>query len=622
MFGAWWSNVEKERVNLENRAQAMAIDRSHAVIALRVDGTIESANEHFIAAMGYSRQEIYGQHHRMFVEPAYARSAEYAEFWRRLARGEYVSGEFERIGKGGRSVWLHASYNPILDAAGKPYKIVSFALDVTEQTQKSARYESQLTAIGRSTGVMHFSLDGTITGANETILRSMGYALTEVQGLHHSMFVPPAVAKSAEYRGLWEKLRAGTSVTAQFQRVGKGGRVVWLEASYNPILDAHGKPYEIVKFALDVTAQKQQSAGYESELSAISRSTGVIHFDLDGNIADANENFLRSIGYTLAEVQGRHHSMLVEPSFAKSAEYLDFWAKLRAGAFAAGQYRRVGKGGRTVWLEASYNPIFDADGRPLRIVKFATDITALVERKALQERLVETTFDRIIRAVLSVGEQSQTAADASKDTASTVESVAASTEELDSSIVDIAHSMETSKGAVEQVIEETCTADKSSQRLSAKIGLMSDVVALIQEIAGQINLLSLNAAIEAARAGSAGRGFAVVAGEIKALADQVASASRKIEQDIGDVQATSAEVVHSLAGIQAAVESVKNAVVSTAIAVEEQSAVTGTISSSMKSASSSVASINESLGGILHLVQEANSSARDGKQTLNNAVAQ
>ena len=435
------------------------------------------------------------------------------------------------------------------------------------------------------------------------------------------IFVDPVYARGGEYAEFWRRLGRGECVAGEFERVRQGGRRIWLQASYNPILDRSGTPYKIVKFALDVTEQKEKSARYESELAAIDRSTGVIHFDLDGTIIDANENFLRSAGYTLSEVRGRHHSLLVNRHTRKVPSTVS-WDKLRSGAFVAGQFRRVAKGGRTVWLEASYSPILDAAGRPTRVVKFATDVTALVDRKAFQESLVQTTFDEIIKAVLCVGEQSQNAADASKDTASTVESVAASTEELGASIVDIARSMETSKGAVEQVIAETGTADTSSQRLSAKIALMSDVVALIQEIAGQINLLSLNAAIEAAHAGDAGRGFAVVASEIKALADQVATASRKIEQDISDVQTTSAEVVTALAGIHAAVESVKDAVVSTAGAVEEQSAVTSMISSSMKSASSSVASINQSLGGILHLVGEANSSASDGKQTLNHAITQ
>jgi methyl-accepting chemotaxis protein len=623
MFRNWRSRAAAEdRLDADLRAQARAIDTSHAVIEFRIDGTIENANDNFLRTMGYTLDEIRGKHHRLFVSPAYGQSPGYVKFWRDLNAGNHLSGEFARVAKGGREVWLQASYSPILGADGKPYKVVKFALDVTEQKQQSARNLSELAAIDRSMAVIRFELDGTIVDANENFLRAVGYAASELEGRHHSMLVDDALAKSREYRDFWAQLGTGTVVAGVFRRVGRAGRIVWLQASYNPVFDANGKAVRVVKYATDITEQRNKNAEYRGEIEAIGRSQAVIQFALDGTVRWANANFLDVLGYTLPEIQGKHHGIFVENAYRSSAEYRAFWDQLKAGNPIAAQCRRVGKDGRLHYFNATYTPILDDDGKPLMVVKFATDVTALVERKASQEQLVATTFDRIIEAVVSVGAQSQTAAHASRDTASTVFSVAASAQELDVSLLDIARRMALSKNAVEQVIEEAGSAGTSTQLLSAKIALMSEVVALIQKIAEQINLLSLNASIEAARAGNAGRGFAVVATEIKSLANQVASASEKIEQDITDVQVTSAEVVSALAAIGLAVESVKDAVLNTAAAVEEQSAVTSTISSNMKAASSAVASINDSLGDILGLVEAANTSALDGKLTLNSAIAQ
>ena len=244
----------------DDRSKVEAIMRSQAVIEFKLDGTIVTANANFLGATGYALEEIQGKHHRMFVDPAMPQTAEYAEFWRALGAGQFQSGEYRRFGKGGKEVWLQASYNPILDKAGKPIKVIKFAADVTEQKNRAADMAGQVAAIGRAQAVIEFKLDGTIVTANENFLGTLGYRLEEIQGRHHRMFVEPGYGASAEYEQFWARLRGGEFISSEFKRIGKGGKEVWIMASYNPVFDAAGKPMKVVKFASDITERKKSEA--------------------------------------------------------------------------------------------------------------------------------------------------------------------------------------------------------------------------------------------------------------------------------------------------------------------------------------------------------------------------
>ena len=241
------------RNSSDERAMVEAIMRSQAVIEFRLDGTIITANEYFLSALGYELDEIAGKHHRMFVDPAEAQSPDYAQFWADLAAGKFQAAAYRRIAKGGREIWIQASYNPVFDKAGKPIKVIKFATDITEQKNRAADHEAQIAAIGRVQAVIEFDLDGTVLQANENFLATLGYRLDEIAGKHHRMFCDPAYAGSADYARFWERLRAGEYIAAEFQRFGKGGKVVWVEEAYNPIFDAQGKPLKDVKFATDIT---------------------------------------------------------------------------------------------------------------------------------------------------------------------------------------------------------------------------------------------------------------------------------------------------------------------------------------------------------------------------------
>ena len=254
------------------RAEAAAIRRSQAVIEFDLDGTILDANDNFLSAMGYSLEEVRGKHHGMFVEPKFKASAEYRRFWADLKEGEFKSGEFKRIAKGGREVWIQASYNPILDTNGTPVKVVKFASDVTEAKLRSADCDGQIDAIRKAQAVIEFELDGTIIDANENFLNVTGYSLEEVVGKHHSMFVEPEMRRSTEYKQLWADLNNGKFKSARFKRIGKGGTVVWIQASYNPIMDPEGRVFKVVKFASDIT-QAVAAEKREKEMTASLKQT-------------------------------------------------------------------------------------------------------------------------------------------------------------------------------------------------------------------------------------------------------------------------------------------------------------------------------------------------------------
>ena len=539
-----------------------AIDRSQATIEFNLDGTIITANQNFLSAMGYTLAEIQGKHHSMFVEPGLRDSAEYREFWAKLGRGEYQSAEFKRVGKGGRDVWIQASYNPVFDRHGKPYKVVKLATDITAAKISAMKDAGKIAAIDRAQAVIEFNLDGTIVTANQNFLDAMGYTLAEIQGRHHSMFVEPAVREGADYKRFWARLGSGELQSGEYKRIGKGGKEVWILASYNPVLDEKGEPFAVVKFATDVTQQKLQAADFSGQLAAIGKSQAVIEFNLDGTIITANDNFLQAMGYLLSEIQGKHHRMFVEPAMRDSAEYQEFWAALNRGQYQAGEYKRIGNGGKEIWIQASYNPILDLNGKPFKVVKYATDVTRQVLVRMGNER---------VRGMM--------------------ESVAAGAEELSASVREISSAMVKSKETAAGAVTRVEDADREAQRLNQAAQSMSGIVQIIQEITGQINLLALNATIESARAGEAGRGFAVVASEVKNLAGQAKQATEKITDEIESLNGISGDVVGALSAIRREMQNVSEYVTSTAAAVEEQTTVTGEMSASMQRAAAEAAAI-------------------------------
>lgn len=568
-------------------------------------------------------------------------------------------------------------------------KPLSHVISRVNTSSSSARFhdQGQLDAMNRAQAVIEFSMDGTILDANENFLTLMNYRLEEVKGNHHSIFVEAGGSNTPEYRKLWEGLRRGEASTREFKRFGKDGREVWIQGSYTPVFDSKGAPCRVVKFATDITQQKHITIDYEGQLRAIGRSQAVIEFALDGTILYANDIFLRVVGYTLDEIKGRHHGTLVEEAYRQSLDYRDFWAKLNRGESQSAEYKRIGKGQRPIWLQATYTPILGSNGKPYKVVKFATDITSQIEaaheRAQLDEQARQTAEElqqkvnsllQVVAAasqgdltqpitvsgndlagqmagglgrllsdlrdsVFQIGQTatgvaaaseelstiSQQLMDSSQHVEQDASAVASSSDQVSANVGIVAASSEEmlasireiSKSAIEaaRVARAAVTMAQDTNRTITRLGSSSQeigqVVKVITSIAQQTNLLALNATIEAARAGEAGKGFAVVANEVKELAKETAKATEEISQKIERIQNDTKAAVKAIGEVSEIITQVNDISGTIASAVEEQTATTNEIGRNVTDAARGVTDIAQRIGIVASAAGQTSSGAQE-----------
>ncbi len=373
-----------------------------------------------------------------------------------------------------------------------------------------------LNAIRKNIAWIEFTPEGEILDANTAFLNVVGYQLEEVRGRRHSLFCAPELVNSNEYRRFWQRLASGESFSDRFDRIAKDGKQVWLEASYIPVIGANGRVSKVVKLAFDITREVQAEQQHQSLLNAINRSMAVIEFTRDGEIVTANDNFLRTMGYRLDEIKGKHHRMFCSPEVAGSRQYEQAWQRLNRGEFLSDIFQRITRSGQIIWLRATYNPLYDASGRLYGFVKFASDITAQIERRDAESAAAKLAFE--------IAAETDGSA---RDGAATVQEA-----------IDVVRSI---AGDLDNVSEQINALNSQSERINS-------IVQVIRGIADQTNLLALNAAIEAARAGEQGRGFAVVADEVRNLAARTAQATLEINEVVQQNMELAHRAVDGMAG--------------------------------------------------------------------------
>jgi methyl-accepting chemotaxis protein len=574
-------------------AKLNAIDSSSAVIEFSADGTILSANELFLKAVKFGLREIQGKHHRIFCDSQYVQSQEYARFWNDLRNGKAQSGEFKRFAKDGSEIWLLANYTPVLNSDNEVVKVIKLASDITQTKLMNADYRGQIEAIGKSQAVIEFNIDGIVLNANDNFLNALGYRLDEIKGQHHSKFVDPVYGRSAEYKEFWAKLGRGEYIADEFRRFGKGGREVWIQASYNPILDLSGKPFKVVKYATDVTAQKLREAEFKEQVNIISDvimqvSKGDLTNKVSINALDELKTMSNSLNIAIDNI----NSLLL--NIGKNADVVS---------------------------SSSLNMMDKTESIRLNTGEVASAISQMA--KGAQDQATRTDdSSKLVEKVKNSADDMELKANAINLAA---EKGQKGTENGLKTMKVLVNNMTGIKESAQQT-------SKSIEVLTQRAEEIGRTLRVITDIASQTNLLALNAAIEAARAGDAGRGFAVVAEEIRKLAEDSRRSAVDIEKIIGDVQKDTVAAGKAIDTMQVSVKEGGNATSEAESIFQEIASSTQTtfefskqIQDATKGQKTSIELVVKNMEQIVVVAEETaagTQQAASSSQQLNNAMVE
>lgn len=596
-----------------------AMNRSQAIIEFEMDGTVTHANENFLKTLGYELSDIKGKHHKMFCDPAYVESSDYKAFWKKLNQGEFDAGEYRRLGKNGKEVWIIASYNPILGEDGRPQKVVKFATDITAS---KAELKVRTDIMNMTSIVSEADLKGDILNVNEKFVETSKYSRDELVGRGHNTTRHPDMPKEV-FKEMWATIGRGKMFRGIVKNRAKDGTPYYVDAVIAPILGENGKPKKYLGVRYDITATEVERQNMKGVINAINSAYAYIEFDTEGNVLACNPNFQNAMGYTEADAKGKHHRIFCDPTYTNSAEYSQFWPELKSGKSKSGVFKRMTRAGKVIWLQAVYSPVTDEMGRVYKVIKVATDVTdqqnMIVSVRETASTLASASAELTATATEmstnaeKTSKESESAAAAAEEVSAGVQTVATNMEEMVASIKEISRS--TSESA--QMAKTTYTKAQESNAIVTKLGTSSieigDVIKVISSIAQQTNLLALNATIEAARAGEAGKGFAVVANEVKELAKQTAKATDDITHKIGAIQNDTKSAVEAIGGISEAVDKLNSLSAVIATAVEEQNATTNEISRVVVESKKGV----ETIANTVKVVSSsANANSAASQQTL------